>query len=381
MHISVIIPLFHGEKYISMLLDNLQENIEYVNQYFLCSMEVIFINDCEDDVSEIDLTTWPMPIRFLSNGKNMGIHYSRIQGVKIAEGKYILFLDQDDHIDKSFIYSQLTKMEEADVIICNGIYRNNRLIIQNKRERIEDQEHFFPIMNMIISPGQALIKKDMIPYEWTKFILSGNYCDDAFLWLLMKNEGAKFKVNNEVLYYHNESHGNTSFLWKHNAIALEEMYDVIVQNGLFEGEELLKIKEYIEGKISKHTQYAQIESLFANLKAIQVEAYMRKIGCNTIAVYGYGVLGKKFINFMQNSKIEIVYAIDENANAFTDSDMDLFSPEDELDAVDAVIVSAIFAFDEIKEKLKKKMSCEILALDRVLDESKNFVAIPTYDRS
>lgn len=375
MYISIIIPLFHGKKYISILLDNIQENIEYAKRYFLCSIEVIFVNDCEDDIRGMDLTAWPMPIHILANGKNMGIHFSRIQGLKAAEGKYILFLDQDDHIDKRFIYSQLSKVGEADVIICNGIYRNNRLIMQDKREGVEEQEYFFLAMNMIISPGQALIKKDMIPGDWTKYILRGNYCDDAFLWLLMKNEGAEFKINSEVLYYHNENDNNTSFLWEQNAIALKEMYDIIVRNRLFKEEQILKIKEYIECKITKHTQYARIESLFVNLKAIQVEEYARKKGYNTIAVYGYGVFGKKFIDFMQNTKIEIAYTIDENAKAFTESNMDLFSMEDELEAVDVVIVSAVFAFDEIKKKLLKKINCEIIALDSFLGESINYVVV------
>lgn len=369
MHVSIIIPLFHGKRYIPMLLENIQENIEYAKQYFECCVEVIFVNDCEDDIRDIDLIMWSsIPVHLLSNEGNKGIHYSRVRGLKIAKGKYILFLDQDDHIDKSFIYRQITKIGESDVIICNGIYRGNRLIIQNNRESKEDKDCFMSTMNMIISPGQALIKKDMIPDEWTKYILTGNYCDDAFLWLLMENKGTKFKINNEILYYHDERHSNTSFLWKHNAIALKEMYDVIVWNRLLEGERFLKLKEYIESKIGKHSQYAQLEFVLADLKAIQVEKYMRKKGYNTISIYGYGVLGKKFIDFMRDTQIKVAYAIDQNANAFTDSSMDLFSPEDELETVDVVIVSALFAFDEIKKKLEKKMSCEIVALDKLLNE-------------
>ena len=41
---------------------------------------------------------------------------------------------------------------------------------------------------------------------------------------------------------------------------------------------------------------------------------------------------------------------------------------DELGTVDAVVVSAIFAFDEIRGKLEKKMSCDIVALDKLLTD-------------
>lgn len=370
MHISIVIPLFHGKKYIPMLLENISENYEYVNRYFPSEIEVLFVNDCEDDIVDTDLAIWSMPISVLLNSKNVGIHYSRVRGLKAAKGQYVLFLDQDDHIDKRFIYSQMRKIEGYDVIVCNGIYRNNRLIMQDKKEmdQIEDPEYYFSVMNIIVSPGQALIKKTVIPEEWIRNILKGNSCDDVFLWLLMKSKDIKFQVNDEVLYYHNEGHGNTSFLWENNATALKEMYDVIARNRLIQGERFLRIKKRVESQIDKYSQYAQLESLFSDLNSIQVEECMRKKGYNTIAVYGYGVFGKKFIDYLQATQIKIAYAIDENVKAFRDSNMDLFSPEDELGTVDAVVVSAIFAFDEIRGKLEKKMSCDIVALDKLLTD-------------
>lgn len=370
MHVSITIPLFHGKNYIPMLLENIRENYEYANRLCVCEIEVIFVNDCHDKLGDIEQGIWPMPVSVLENGENMGIHYSRVRGLKAAKGQYILFLDQDDHIDKSFIHSQIVKIEGYDVIICNGMYRNNRLIMQDKkdRDRIEDTEYYFSSMNIIISPGQALIRKSAIPEEWTRNILNGNSCDDVLLWLLMKNADRRFKVNEAVLYYHNEGHGNTSFLWEHNVIAWKEMYDVIARNRLIQGERFRRIEKRVESLIGKYTQYAQVESLFSDLNSMQVEEYMRKKNYNTIAVYGYGVFGKKFIDLLQDTQIKIAYAMDENAKAFTDSNVNLFSPEDVLGTVDAVIVSAVFAFDEIKEELEKKMNCEIVALDKLLSE-------------
>lgn len=373
MHVSIIIPLFHGKNYIPMLLENIRENYEYVNRFFVCEIEVIFVNDCHDKFGDIEQGIWPMSVSVLENGENMGIHYSRVRGLKAAKGQYILFLDQDDHIDKSFIHSQMVKIEGYDVIICNGMYRNNRLIMQDKkaRDRIEDPEYFFSSMNIIVSPGQALIRKSVIPEEWRRNILNGNDCDDAFLWLLMKNAGRRFKVNEAVLYYHNEGHGNTSFLWGHNISAWEEMYDVIVQKRLIQGERFFRIKQRIESQIGKYTQYEHLEALFSEVQKIQIKEYMEKKGYNTIAIYGYGVLGKKFMDFLQDTQIKIAYAIDENAKAFIDSNVALFSLEDELGTVDAVIVSALFIFDEIKEKIEMKMNCDVVALDKLLDESRS----------
>lgn len=44
------------------------------------------------------------------------------------------------------------------------------------------------------------------------------------------------------------------------------------------------------------------------------------------------------------------------------------SPEDEIKEVDAIVVTAITFFDEIKELLMKKVSCPIISLENVLYE-------------
>lgn len=45
-----------------------------------------------------------------------------------------------------------------------------------------------------------------------------------------------------------------------------------------------------------------------------------------------------------------------------------FFPEDKLDVVSAVIVTAVYYFDEIKEEMEKKISCPILSLEDILYE-------------
>ena len=42
--------------------------------------------------------------------------------------------------------------------------------------------------------------------------------------------------------------------------------------------------------------------------------------------------------------------------------------EDELEPVDAVVVTAITFFNEIEQKLSKKLDCEIISLEDILYE-------------
>lgn len=99
-----------------------------------------------------------------------------------------------------------------------------------------------------------------------------------------------------------------------------------------------------------------------------LEEYFVENGYKTIAIYGMGEMGNRLYDELKNSTVvEIKYAIDKNA-ASTYSELNVIDVDDEMDEVDAVIVSAIFAFDEIEEELSEKISCPIISLEDVVYE-------------
>ena len=92
--ISIVIPVFNGEKTIEPLIKQL---IDKLNT--LCSFEIILINDCSIDKSEekcINLfNKYPKIIKFYSLAKNVGEHNSVMAGLNHAEGDYVLIMDDD----------------------------------------------------------------------------------------------------------------------------------------------------------------------------------------------------------------------------------------------------------------------------------------------
>ena len=126
---------------------------------------------------------------------NQGIHQTRINGLKKALGKYILFLDQDDEISDFFIKSQLEHIGNADLCIANGIMESENgkcLIYKNQKSQdyLKKQIGFIKVRDLIVSPGHCLI----------------NY----FLWLLMIENKCQFNVNYDVLYTHKYTGENVS---------------------------------------------------------------------------------------------------------------------------------------------------------------------------
>ncbi len=98
-----------------------------------------------------------------------------------------------------------------------------------------------------------------------------------------------------------------------------------------------------------------------------LEEYFLKNEYHRIAVYGMGVLGKRLIRELDNSKIQVAYGIDRNRDMVY-TDLEVVTTEDELKKVDAVVVTVVKDFDAIREALSKKMECQVIAIEDILGE-------------
>ena len=202
MEISVIVPFYKGQQYLDYLLDILDKNNNLIDE----KMEVIFVNDYPEEHLVIN-NTYNFDVHVINNEVNVGIHHSRVNGLNQAKGKYILFLDQDDEITATCIKSQLEHIGNADLCIANGIMESDsesHLIYKNKRSQdyLKKQIGFIKVRDLIVSPGQCLIKKESIPEFWKHHFLTVNCADDYMLFLLMIDKKCEFAVNYDILYTH-----------------------------------------------------------------------------------------------------------------------------------------------------------------------------------
>ena len=85
-----------------------------------------------------------------------------------------------------------------------------------------------------------------------------------------------------------------------------------------------------------------------------LSAYFVKNGYKKIAVYGMSYAGETLMEELKDSEVKIAYGIDKNADEIY-ADVDIVSVDDDLEQVDAIVVTAITFFDEIQEKLSQKI--------------------------
>ena len=98
-----------------------------------------------------------------------------------------------------------------------------------------------------------------------------------------------------------------------------------------------------------------------------LSSYFEKKGFKKIAIYGMSYVGETLVDELKNSNITVLYGIDQKADSIY-ADVDIVFIEDELQEVDAIVVTAITFFDEIEEKLSRKVDCPIISLDDILYE-------------
>ncbi len=125
----------------------------------------------------------------------------------------------------------------------------------------------------------------------------------------------------------------------------------------------------IDKMSSKHLNLFLLLNQWVKVKqeGKNLSAYFEQNNYKRIAIYGMSYAGETLIEELKGTNVEVVYGIDQNADAIY-ADVDVITMEDTLEDVDAIVVTAITFFDEIEEKLSEKIDCPVLSLEDILYE-------------
>lgn len=115
--LSIIIPVYNGEKYI-------RETIRHIQHSTYTDLEIVIINDGSTDSSKQILEDEAKnDSRIVIYSKeNAGVVSARNYGVEKARGEYICFVDQDD-IVKPLMYEKMMKkikLEKSEICMCSS---------------------------------------------------------------------------------------------------------------------------------------------------------------------------------------------------------------------------------------------------------------------
>lgn len=357
--ISIIIPLYHGTRYIDKLLQMASENFQHLNGQY--ELEIIIVNDCPDEKIQL-INKYLFPIRIINHVENKGIHQSRVDGLLASEGDFIAFWDQDDSWKATFMSDQMGKIGDADVILCDAIYGNELHCFakENIINKIENENWYIGSMRgEIVSPGQTIIKRNSIPEAWMKYIMHCNLCDDAFLWILMIDQRKKFKVNRECLYKHTENGNNTSNNWEGNIEAYKEMAGLIEENHLLSKENTELFRSGIEKRLRSMADCITADRILNSLTEDldQFKKYLAIHSYQKVSIYGFGQMGKKLVEIL-NDRIRITHIYDQEAKS-DKYNIEKFNKNDDSDLV---IVSIVNNRNNIINWIKPMTHADVISI-------------------
>ena len=143
--VSIIVPIYNAEKYMEKCINSI------LNQT-LNDIEVILVNDGSSDNSATIADNYAkndLRVRVIHQ-RNSGPSVARNNGIKLATGKYVGFVDSDDYIENT-MYEKLFNIandNQVQLAMCNyreiHTYDNRKeevksnLIIYSKKDILKD---------------------------------------------------------------------------------------------------------------------------------------------------------------------------------------------------------------------------------------------------
>lgn len=114
--VSIIVPTYNVERYVEECIDSLL-NQTYEN------IEIIILDDGSSDATIYLLKQYGNKIQLIANDNNKGQGARRNEGMTLARGKYVYFVDSDDWVEPKTIEEAVKQLEEtqAELVRFNGV--------------------------------------------------------------------------------------------------------------------------------------------------------------------------------------------------------------------------------------------------------------------
>lgn len=124
-------------------------------------------------------------------------------------------------------------------------------------------------------------------------------------------------------------------------------------------------KEYENGK--KIAYYYSFFNQWLRLRqyGYTLAGYLLEQGINKVAIYGIAEFGQRLYDELIESGITVEYIVDNNPKIFF-YDYKILTMKDEFPPVDAIIVTPILLYSEIRKELIKKVDYPIISLEILL---------------
>lgn len=190
--ISVIVPLYNGEK-------TIEQTLQSVIDQTYTHWDLLVIDDASSDRGPERVKAMAQKdkrIRLICLKKNGGVAQARNKGIGLATGRYLAFLDADDWWQPEKLERQLARLKDSQAGLCYTAYW--RVPDQGKSKRVhvpESLDRKRLLRGNRIACSTVLLDRDQTgPFEMPDI-----RHEDYATWLDIANKGIAMVGLNEAL--------------------------------------------------------------------------------------------------------------------------------------------------------------------------------------
>lgn len=354
--ISIIIPVYNAESF-------LEKCIESILCQTYHNYEIILIDDGSQDNS------WSIIRNYMNCRKNIighrkkneGANSARKKGIELAQGRFSMFVDADDYIDKHICEKLIryTKDQKIDIVLSGiaKIFNGEKVDIVGKwpkgiysgiyiAENIIDLHQFY-IANIGLNLVGKLFKTSIIKNILQTMDIRIGYSEDyACLLLSLLDSQNVFFLDEYLYFYRQHTNSVTHLHTKSNCISTQYLYNYLIPE--------------LQKRNSSPAIYKQLEwiiiltLLSGGYDAFKSKKYLypfkNVLHKSSIVIYGAGTFGGELFNFVSQSHLyKLVLWIDQNWIIYQREGLPVSPPKNIFNVHFDYIVIAVFKTNLINE--------------------------------
>lgn len=291
-----------------------------------------------------------------------GVFNAMNKGIQRAQGDFLLFLNAGDEFHSADILQRAAEIAEgADVIIGDVAFKRENGL----------SKHVYPVGEELLNnlkKGESVCHQVVFAAKDTLtegFDERYTTCAD-YDWICRQVNADKkiVKLNAVVVDY---DISGITFQTKYQKIHWKEYFEVIGKNfprtGFPYGRE---VKQLFVQERKEHFMYEFMNRwLMLKQQGVSLSLFFEHKKIKTIAIYGVHNMGQRLYDELQDSRITVKYGIDRSSKK-PKWGVPVLHPNDALEMVDAVVITPVFDFLEIRDSLYATLSCPMFSIEEVL---------------
>lgn len=204
--ISIIVPVYCAETYLRRCLESILYQTEK-------DLEIILIDDGSLDGSGLicdDFARFDMRIKVIHQ-INSGVSVARNNGIAIATGKYIGFIDSDDWIKENMYEDMLEEAERsgAEIVICDAttVHSDGSKSVDTIRQLSKSitlpKKAIVPnvLLELAGSVWRCIYKREIIKENNIEFPIGLKFSEDRVFNILCMGSANQIRYLKKAYYY------------------------------------------------------------------------------------------------------------------------------------------------------------------------------------